>query len=346
MVAKLSRREFLQLGAVGAAGLATRTLLRSNKKMFPAGELGRITTTSVSVYNEPSDKSQILYQRLRDEVINLYYEVTSDQPPKYNPRWYRVWDGYIHSAHVQRVKNLLNPLVPDPLETGQLFQVTVPYTQSYWDRGAYGWDKNYRLYYESMHWVIGVKQGPDGDPWYEILDEQDNTFKYCARAEHLRAMQPEEFTPLSPDVPPSKKRIEVNLATQQLTAFEYDQPVFQATISSGSPSYSMPGEIPTTTPEGEFVVYSKMPSKHMGHGDPSSDPEEYVLPGVPWTSFFDENGVAFHGTYWHDNFGVPMSHGCVNMRTAEAQWIFRWTTPVNYGDKQEVVGNGTRVLVY
>ncbi len=347
MAIRISRRNFLQYGALGTAGLLSRTILKSDKRMFPAGELGRIAKTSISVHSQPSEQSQILYQRYRDDVINLYYEVTSDQPPLSNPRWYRVWDGYIHSARVQRVKNILNPIVSNPLETGQLFQVTVPYTQSYWDRGTYGWEKNYRLYYKSMHWVIGLKQGPDGDPWYEILDEQDNTFRYSVRADHMRAMQPEEFTPLSTEVPAHKKRIEVNLETQTLTAFEYDQPVFQAIISSGAASYGYaPGEVPTTTPRGDFVVYSKMPSKHMGQGAPSADPEDYVLPGVPWTSFFDENGVAFHGTYWHDNFGVPMSHGCVNMRTEEAQWIFRWTTPENYGEKQEVVGNGTHVLVY
>ncbi len=68
----------------------------------------------------------------------------------------------------------------------------------------------------------------------------------------------------------------------------------------------------------------------MGDGNLTSDIEAYELPGVPWTSFFEpETGVAFHGTYWHNNFGIPMSHGCVNMRTHEAKWLFRWATPVS-----------------
>jgi lipoprotein-anchoring transpeptidase ErfK/SrfK len=62
-------------------------------------------------------------------------------------------------------------------------------------------------------------------------------------------------------------------------------------------------------------------------GNLLADADGYVLPGVPWTSFFTEVGHAFHGTYWHENFGAPMSHGCVNMRTSEANWIFRWTMP-------------------
>ena len=45
-------------------------------------------------------------------------------------------------------------------------------------------------------------------------------------------------------------------------------------------------------------------------------PAAYELPGVPWVSYFTGNGVAFHGTYWHDNFGSPTSHGCLNMRNA------------------------------
>jgi lipoprotein-anchoring transpeptidase ErfK/SrfK len=40
--------------------------------------------------------------------------------------------------------------------------------------------------------------------------------------------------------------------------------------------------------------------------------------------FFHTTGVSFHGTYWHDNFGAPMSQGCVNMRIADARWLFRW----------------------
>ena len=65
----------------------------------------------------------------------------------------------------------------------------------------------------------------------------------------------------------------------------------------------------------------------MGNGNLFAGAEDYELPGVPWTSFFTNAGHAFHGTYWHDNFGTPMSHGCINMRTSEAKWLFRWSQP-------------------
>ena len=65
----------------------------------------------------------------------------------------------------------------------------------------------------------------------------------------------------------------------------------------------------------------------MRGSDHFASDEENVLAGVPWCSFFTEKGHALHGTYWHDNFGLPMSHGCVNMRTEEAKWLFRWSLP-------------------
>ena len=141
----------------------------------------------------------------------------------------------------------------------------------------------------------------------------------------------------------------MNINNQSLQALEYDKVIFQTEISSGmagsSGADTPDGSGSTDTPRGEFHVFSKMPSKHMGSGELTSDIEAYVLPGVPWTSFFVESGVAFHGTYWHDNFGNRMSHGCINMMTAEALWLFRWCTPVFNGDKMEQVGYGTKVDV-
>jgi len=58
------------------------------------------------------------------------------------------------------------------------------------------------------------------------------------------------------------------------------------------------------------------------------------------------NGVAFHGTHWHQNFGVPMSHGCINMKTEEAKWLYRWLTPVAQTDEMSSIGYGTQVTVY
>jgi lipoprotein-anchoring transpeptidase ErfK/SrfK len=83
----------------------------------------------------------------------------------------------------------------------------------------------------------------------------------------------------------------------------------------------------------------------MGDGHITGSLEAYELPGVPWVSFFHETGVAFHGTYWHNNYGTPMSHGCVNMQINEAKWLFRWTLPqVQHGELLRI-GAGTPVSV-
>jgi hypothetical protein len=75
-----------------------------------------------------------------------------------------------------------------------------------------------------------------------------------------------------------------------------------------------------------------------------------ALPGVPWTAFFAEGGYAIHGTYWHNNFGLPMSRGCINMRNSEAKWLWRWVNPawdpeVHSSADWEVRGLGTPVIV-
>lgn len=344
----LSRRDFLKLSGVGATSLA---FMPKNRiwESSNGDELLRVANTSVSVYSRPDETSKINFQRLRDEVVNIYYEVESDKPPKYNPLWYRVWGGYIHCARVQKVSVKLNN-VPSKLPEGMyMAEVTVPYTQSYLLRRQNNWEQLYRLYFGSIHWVVGIAEGPDGEAWYRIRDEMlkyDKNLDYYVPAKHLRLIDATELTPISPDVSPDRKYVEVSLSKQELTAFEEGRVVLKTRISSGL-DYTPPDEITWKTPTGRFNVQTKMPSKHMGGGQIVFDPEAYIIPGVPWVSFFEpETGVAFHGTYWHQNYGVPMSHGCINMKTEEAKWLFRWLTPQVDITKMTTIGFGTQVLVY
>jgi lipoprotein-anchoring transpeptidase ErfK/SrfK len=312
---------------------------------FDDGDVVRVATKSVSVYSAPNDQSRIVGQHFRDELVNIYKEVNSGSPG-YNPIWYRVWGGYMHRGRLQRVKVLYSqPLTIIPQGTRLLADVTVPYTQAFRYTKAYGWQPNLRLYYGSVHWIEAIEEGPDGQPWYRIFDELIG-FPYHAEASHLRPMPPTEWAPITPDVPLEDKRIEVNLNTQVLTAFESDQIKLQTFISSGIPAgRPSPKVISTKTPSGGFRILEKYPSKHMGNGNLFADPEDYELPGVPWTSFFTESGVAFHGTYWHDNFGAPMSRGCVNMRIEEAKWLFRWARPLHGPEAISNRGHGTQVLI-
>jgi lipoprotein-anchoring transpeptidase ErfK/SrfK len=348
MTPYITRRAFLSRGILLFPALAKLHL--DNGSLFkldrPKDQLvGRIAIASVSVYSKPSDESTIVYQRRRDEVINLYEEVLSDQPPKYNPRWYRVWRGYIHSARVQIVHPRLNQVVASVPEEGLLGEITVPATFPLRSRVKGEWtDPLYPLYYASVHWVTGLVEGPDQAPWYQITEAWSQD-KYYAPAEHIRIIQPQELTPLSPGVPAAKKLIDISISQQTLTAYEDDVEVFKTKISSGL-NRQREGEIPWKTPSGEFHVRSKMPSQRMGDDPITSDVSGYVLPGVPWVSYFHETGVAIHGTYWHDNYGVPMSHGCVNMRPEEALWVYRWCTPTHQNGKREMRGQGTKVIVH
>lgn len=343
----LNRREFLQYSTLGMGGLALIPKMKLSSLSNLPQDIGRVAIQSVSVYSAPDDTSSIIMQRYRDELLHIYYEEISEKGPGYNPLWYRVWRGYVHSAHVVKVKNTINPILDSVPDTGQLTEVTVPYSQSYRYTKLYGWQPIYRLYYGSLHWIIGIDEGPDGQPWYRIRDEllSARHENYHVPAQHLRPVLPEEYSPISTNVPPDQKRIEVNLETQTLIAYESDKEVFKTIISSGIPNAGRKGST-WDTPRGTFNVFSKIPSKHMGEGYFTDDLEAYILPGVPWVSFFVENGIGFHGTYWHRNFGMTMSHGCINMKTDEAKWIFRWTTPAASPNVVETNGTGTLVKVF
>ena len=330
---RINRRNFLKSTGFGLAALTIPNSFAGNSIFRPAN-LGRVAAESLSVYSQPSDKSSILFQRFRDEILHIYYSVNSEDGPIYNPVWHRVWGGYVHSAFVQNVRNILNPISREFPSSGQLMELSVPFSQSYRIRQNDRWEQFYRLYFSSTHWVFELLEGPDGEPWYKVNDSL-LTLSYYVRATHMRAVKPEELAPIHPEVDPKSKRLEISIDFQSLRAIENDQVVKDFYVSTGRPSLLKdPGIIPTDTPKGNHQVRSKRPSVHMGDGTLRSDADAYELPGVPWVSYIEPNtGVAIHGTYWHNNFGVTMSHGCVNMRSEDAKWIYRWcNSPSNTGE--------------
>jgi lipoprotein-anchoring transpeptidase ErfK/SrfK len=360
MTSKLTRRDFLKFGGLSAASLAFSPLVPASLGGFDDSDLIRVATNSVSVYKQPSDKSIITGTWYRDDLVHVYGQVTAEEPT-YNPVWYQVWGGYMHRSRIQRVKTIFQTPVVIPEGTRRLAEVTVPFTRPYrFVKARQHWEAlNPPLYYGSVHWVDQLTpQGFDGSSdWYRILDELDSNVPYFVSAKHLHILSSNVFDPITPNVPYEEKLIKVNLTTQILTAYEYGSVVFQTNISSGIPGGggSGPKAISTTTPNGKFEILDKVPSKHMGNsyfnlgenGNLLADVDNYVLPGVPWTCFFTEVGHAFHGTYWHENFGSPMSHGCINMRSNEANWLFRWARPLH---KDDAISNhaarGTQVEIH
>ena len=178
------------------------------------------------------------------------------------------------------------------------------------------------MYYETAHWIMSVHASPiDGKIWYQVLDDKWNKL-YYAHAEHLRIIADDELTPLSADFPQAQKKIQVHLDNQMLFAYEGDNPVLVARTSTGSRL----ADGTYTTPTGSFMTYHKRPTRHMASGDLTAS--GFDLPGVPWVMYINEAGVSLHGTFWHNDFGIPHSHGCINLSTASAKWLFRWTSPV------------------
>ncbi len=112
------------------------------------------------------------------------------------------------------------------------------------------------------------------------------------------------------------KWIDVNLSKQYLVAFEGDKIVWSGYISSGR------GE--NFTPTGTYKVFTKIVVQDMRGPDPTLPGGAYFQPDVPWVMYFADGGYAIHGVYWHNNFGTPMSHGCVGMPVGAANFIYNW----------------------
>ena len=133
--------------------------------------------------------------------------------------------------------------------------------------------------------------------------------------------------------------IEIDLSEQKLRAHNGNNIDYEFLISSGKWA---------PTPTGEFRIWIKLRYTKMEGGKKENN-TYYYLPNVPYTQYFYK-GYGVHGAYWHNNFGYPMSHGCINMAIPDAEKLFYWTSPllsqgksVAYSSKEEP---GTRVVIH
>jgi lipoprotein-anchoring transpeptidase ErfK/SrfK len=126
-------------------------------------------------------------------------------------------------------------------------------------------------------------------------------------------------TPTSNPTPPADapvwetQWVEVDLTNQIFRAWEGEQVVYSGPIASGRPA------VPTLT--GTFETYVHLRYDDMSGWTP--DQGAYDVPDVPYVMYYDR-GYGIHGTYWHNNFGTPMSAGCVNLTVQDAEWVFNW----------------------
>jgi lipoprotein-anchoring transpeptidase ErfK/SrfK len=318
----LTRRDFLKLSGFGLMGL-----------MLPAPSLqalqdplgsvsGRVASPVLWTYDRPSNEGERVKMYWRDLILPITgITVNEEDTEAYNRVWYQVGkDAFVYSGSIQPVRTLLNKPTLGIPSTGRLAEVTVPYTDAF-TRPDPQSEVGYRIYYETVHWVMSAAKSPaDGEIWYEILDDKWEV-TYHVPGAHLRLIPDSELAPLSPDIPDDKKRIEVHLDDQYLVAYEYETPVFMTRVATGAVL-----RVGTYyTPRGLFTTYHKRATRHMAAGDIAAS--GFDLPGVPWVMYFTESGISLHGTYWHNDFGHPRSHGCINLSPQAAKWLFRWTAP-------------------
>jgi hypothetical protein len=338
----LTRQGFLKLAGLGLLGSflpGEWHNLISPMRLDNGPIQGRVVEANADIYDTPSFKGKKVKLYWRDSVLPITLATIGDEEPTYNRVWYQIGDeGFVHSGVIQPVRTVTNQPVWNIPSTGALAEVTVPFTDA---RSAPGRDEDviYRFYYDTLYWVTAITQDGNGDAWYGVLDDKFKSIYYVL-ASHLHIIPANDLTPLSPNIPFEQKRIEVHTAEQVVIAYERGLPVFMSRAATGA-AFRDGNHF---TPSGRHITFCKRPCRHMAAGDLASN--GYDLPGVPWICYITENGVAFHGTYWHNDFGKPRSHGCINLPPQAARWIYRWTQPVVPPAEQQVyVDYGTAVDV-
>lgn len=342
---KITRREFLSYSGFGLFALSGISRRPKPAWLSAAGAepeypLGRVIDDSIDLYDQPSLVGKKIKKLWKDNVLKITDVTVGDASTTYNRIWYKLNDeGYAGSGGIQPVQIITASGDDQVPATGCLGEVTVPFTDSHWWPGQ-SENLALRLYYATTYWVIEYKLDRDQKGWYGLADEKLKT-SYYAQANHIRLIPDAELAPINPYVPPEAKRLEVHLDEQIVIAYEQDIPIFMSRTATGGKFSN--GDF--TTPRGRHIIYSKRGSRHMAAGDRAAA-NSYDLPGIPWVSYITEDGIAFHGTYWHNDFGHPRSHGCINLSPQAARWIYLWSNPVMLpGEPKNFDPNGTVVDV-
>lgn len=339
---QLTRREFLKLASAGTLALALKDLRVDRALAAALPTQGRITWSGIPLYDLPTFNANKIHHFGADQVVEITsVDENGEQGNPFNSAWYQInGEGYTYSGWIQPVETIYQKPKFEIPENGQLGEITVPFSITRKAPYVYA-DNAHRIYYGTTHWVTKVIVTKDEKSiWYQIYDSYLKKHFYVS-SHDMRLVPNDELTLLSPEVPDEEKKIVIDLSVQLVTAFEGEKLVFSERCSSGVKG--------TDTPRGEFRTYHKGPSIHMtNEGDAIENESVYSLPGVPWCSFFTGAGNAFHGAYWHNDYGRPRSHGCVNLPSAAAKFIYRWTQP-NVPPEEDYVhmpGVGTKVQIF
>jgi hypothetical protein len=357
----ISRREFLKLSALSMGGIALRPWHRRLLTLedFPQSErLGRVGWYSVELKERPDHESKTLGVLYEDTVVPWLRETVGRRPFRNNQRYVETPQGYIWSGELIPVRNELNePLNTIPQsggEDGMWVEVTVPWVDVILENASpiSSYFKDIvenglplRLYFSQILWVDKIRVNDEGLVWYRVNERYGNPGDLLwAPGAAFRPITEEELQPINPNVEDKRIVVRVRWEEQLLSCYEGNSEVYYCRVSTGNGDGATPS---SGIGSPGFQIWRKLHSLHMSGG---TNEKGWDLPGIGWTALFRGDGIAIHSTWWHNNFGEPMSHGCVNAAPDDAKWIFRWTHPVvpfDTGDNDVTITGApsTRIMV-
>jgi len=338
----LSRRNFLKLFGVGFAGMGIYPKLHFNTEVeFPDYDrLGRVCIIGrVDIKSAPYEGSQTVGVLYEDAVVPWLRDVVAKETNfnYYNQNWLETPDGYIYAANIQPVRNIPNKPINGLLSTrtgeGMWAEVTVPYanvtlvnapSSNSWVGARIDQGLPLRVYFGQVYFIDQIKKDDDGNIYYRVNPNYyGGVDMFWVPAEAMHPIPPAEINAINPEV--ENKKIVVDVSRQTLSCLEGGTEVYYCRVSTGA-KYDMYGNPVEkwSTPLGSYLISRKFMSLQMSGGTTGAP---YDLPGIGWVSVFATGGVAIHATVWHNDFGTPKSHGCVNALPEDAKWIFRWSLP-------------------
>jgi len=306
--------------------------------------MGRAIHT-VAFYDEPSTSATRLTTRSRDQSFIITGEVRAPFSA-HNDLWYRTLLGYVHSAWILPMRVYSpQPFIRDAGEWGFWGEVSQVLTAARAEPNLQA-RQVYRFYGGTVYHVVDTFEDEQSTGWYKVYDEfpPTNPSHQWVLARDMRRIPRSEIAPIHPFA--GHKRIEVDMSKQLLTCYEGERIAFTTLVASGLGQFEGDPETDLATHREETCVLLKQASRHMCNR-PYKEEQTVVgdifdLPGIPWNVFFHMSGTAIHGTYWHNDFGIRRSHGCLNVSCEAARWIYRWVHPIG-GYEDDYIQSDRRV---
>lgn len=305
--------------------------------------LGRnCTGGTINIRSKPSVNGTIIKPVKEDTVFEWEKEVVGEAPSGLvSRRWVQIPEGYVYAPSIQLCRSIpnlpVNSLPNTSLGQGSWAEVTVPFVDLILENPPphAPWLQAVqfpRLYYSQVVWIDQIRDSGNGNIQYRVNERYAYGDLFWVDAKGLRLLINDDFAAISPEV--TDKKIIVNLTYQYLRCLEGNREVYYCRCSTGA-KFNAAGEAVDiwSTPPGPHPIFRKLASMHMSGGSTGNG---YDTAGIGWVSLFAEGGVAIHSTFWHNDFGVQRSHGCVNVLPEDAHWIFRWTTPFTPYDPGDI----------